>query len=602
MPDIISLLPENISNQIAAGEVVQRPSSIVKELLENAIDSGADTIKLIIKEAGKSLVQVIDNGSGMSETDSRICFERHATSKIKQSEDLFRIKTKGFRGEALAAIASVAQVELITRIAENEIATKIQIEGGKVVLQEPASHPKGSNFSVKNIFFNVPARRNFLKEDSTELKHIVDEFERVALAHKEIIFQFFSNNQELYHLPAGNLIRRIAGLFGNSLTEKLISLDESTPYLKINGYVGKPEHSKKRRGLQYFFVNNRFIKSPYLNHAVQSAYEGLIAPGDFPSYFIFLELSPESIDINIHPTKTEIKFEDEKTIYLMLQTAIKRSLGKNNLSPSLDFESEQLFEIQYSSKNKNISPPSVTYNPEYNPFQADSFSKKNKDLNSDWQKSFEEYTGNKIETEPANPNESLFEANQIDQNFRCIQIHRKFIIAESQFGLVMIDQHRAHERIMYEYYYKNLNSHQASSQQELFPNTLELSQSDTQLIQELIPDLKRIGFEVELLGKNSVVIHGKPAELSDMNSSEILEGVLENYKINNLEIKLDKLDNLARSLAKNTCIKSGKELNQEEMQMLLNHLFQCEISSYSPSGKLIWKELEVNEIDKLLKN
>lgn len=599
MADIISLLPENISNQIAAGEVVQRPSSVVKELLENAIDAKSTQIKLIIKDAGKTSIQVIDNGTGMSETDARMCFERHATSKIKQSDDLFRIQTKGFRGEALAAIASVAQIELLTKSDESTIATRLQIEGGKFILQEPASHSKGSHFTVKNIFFNVPARRNFLKEDGTELKHILNEFERLAIAHQEISFHYHSNNHELYSLPATSLIKRIAGLFGNHLTEKLIYLEENTSYLKIKGYIGKPESAKKRRGMQYFFVNNRFVKSAYLHHAVQNAFDGLISPTETPIYFLFLELAPETIDINIHPTKTEIKFEDEKTIYLMLQTATKRALGKNNLSPSIDFDTEQLLDIDYRS-NKAVKSPEISFDPKYNPFHSTAES--DEKFTQNWQTRYENYQNQNLEFETETEQKDLFENKTENREFKCFQIHKKFIVAESNHGLLIVDQHRAHERILFEHYFSLYNSENGSCQQELFPNTLELGQADIQLIHELIPDLKKMGFDIALLSKNEVVIHGLPAELSGLNSAEIIEGILENYKINNLEIKLEKQDNLARSIAKNTCIKRGKELSEEEMKLLLNHLFNCEISNYSPSGKIIWKEFELSEIDNFLKN
>ena len=624
MPDIIRLLPENVANQIAAGEVVQRPASVVKELLENAIDAGATNIKLIVKDAGKTLIQVIDNGKGMSETDARMCFERHATSKIRNSEDIFRIQTKGFRGEALAAISAVAQVELKTKTEANALGSQIEVEGNKVLKQEACSSPTGSSFSVKNLFFNVPARRNFLKEDSTELRHIIDEFERVALPHPEVSFSFFSNNNEIFHLPATGLMQRITGLYGSGLKGKLVYVEEDTPYLKIKGYAGKPESAKKRRGEQFFFVNNRFIKSGYLHHAIVNAYEGLINPEEHPSYFLFLDLPPNSIDINIHPTKTEIKFEDEKTIYALLRTAVKRSLGKNNLAPSLDFNTEQSFEFNYS-KDKVVTAPVINFNPDYNPFtnngskgnagsaQKDYANSLNKNNLKNWQSLYTDYvnkgaeeteqgTGTQHNLEPEQEQEKLFETGTFGTGqLKAFQLHNKYIAMETAAGLILIDQHRAHEKILYEHYLKAFSEHAINSQQELFPNTVELSGNDYALVQELQQDLKTLGFDIENFGKNSIVIHGIPADLSGMNSAEMLEGILENFKLNNLEVKLDKRDNLSRALARNTCIKYGKSLGSEEMQLLVEHLLSSESPAYSPSGKNIIIELSIHELEKLFK-
>ncbi|MFL5753020.1 MAG: DNA mismatch repair endonuclease MutL [Bacteroidia bacterium] len=617
MADIISLLPENVANQIAAGEVVQRPASVVKELLENAIDAGATQIKLIVKDAGKTLVQVMDNGKGMSETDARMSFERHATSKIKTSEDIFRIATKGFRGEALAAISAVAQVELKTKMKTSDLGTLIEIEANKVVRQEACSCSDGSSFSVKNLFYNVPARRNFLKEDSTELRHIIDEFERVALPHPEISFIFYSNNNEIYNLPATHLIQRIAGLYSNNLKEKLVSVEETTTYLKIKGYVGKPEAAKKRRGEQFFFVNNRFIKSGYLHHAVMSAYEELISPDEFPSYFLFLDLPANMIDINIHPTKTEIKFEDEKTIYAMLRTTVKRSLGKNNLAPSLDFETEQSFEFNYSKDNKILTAPKISFNPEYNPFKtntktdSDYTKSLHKNNLQNWQNLYGDYVSkDKEETKPGGLNieseieqEKLFdEAPAIHpEKVKSFQLHNKYIVMEAASGLFLVDQQRAHEKILYDHYLQAFSNHAINSQQELFPNTVELSVTDYTLVQELQNDLKTLGFDIENFGKNSVVIHGIPADLHGINSAEMLEGILENFKLNNLEVKLDKRDNLCRAMAKNTCIKYGKALGEEEIKLLLSHLFATETPGYTVNGKNIIVELNINELEKLFK-
>jgi DNA mismatch repair protein MutL len=617
MADIISLLPENVANQIAAGEVVQRPASVVKELLENAIDAGATQVKLIVKDAGKTLIQVIDNGKGMSETDARMSFERHATSKIKTSEDIFCIRTKGFRGEALAAISAVAQVELKTRQHGQALGTLIEIEASRVVKQEACSCSEGSSFSVKNLFYNVPARRNFLKEDSTELRHIIDEFERVALPHPEISFTLYSNNNEIFNLPAALLIQRIGGLYSNSLKEKIVSVEENTTYLKIKGYVGKPEAAKKRRGEQFFFVNNRFIKSGYLHHAVMGAYEELISPEEFPSYFLFLELPPNMIDINIHPTKTEIKFEDEKTLYAMLRTTVKRSLGKANLAPSLDFEVEQSFEFNYSSESKVITAPKISFNPDYNPFKtgvktdgdySKSLHKKNV---QNWQNLYGDYVSkDKEENDLGGLNiereleqEKLFDEGPSvnPEKVKSFQLHNKYIVMEAGSGLFLIDQQRAHEKILYDHYMQAFSEHAINSQQELFPNTVELSPNDHVLVQELQNDLKTLGFDIENFGKNSVVIHGIPADLQGVNSAEMLEGILENFKLNNLEVKLEKRDNICRSMAKNTCIKYGKVLGDDEIKLLISHLFSTESPAYSVNGKSIIVELNINELEKLFK-
>lgn len=599
MPDIINLLPENIANQIAAGEVVQRPSSVVKELLENAVDAGATQISLLVKEGGKTLIQVIDNGKGMSETDARMCFERHATSKIKTADDLFAISTKGFRGEALAAISSVAQVELKTKTPEANAGTSIIIEGGNFISQEPCQCAVGSSFSVKNLFFNVPARRNFLKDDAIELRHIIDEFERVAMAHTDVAFKLISNTNEVYNLPATNLLLRIAGLAGNTLKDKLVSVNEQTPNITITGYVGTPASSKKKRGLQYFFVNNRFIKNAYLDHAVKSAYYQLIPEGENPAYFIFITVPPNVIDVNIHPTKTEIKFEDEKTVYAILKTSVKRALGKNNLAPSIDFDVEQIVEFNYAKNQGAPQAPKINYNPGYNPFNEKTETRTN---NGDWKTLYEDYV------KPANQpqisqidSENLFHAQKTEVAFdKVFQLQGKYIVAVTGEGLLLIDQQRAHERIMYEHYKKSAQ-HPIHSQQELFPQTIELSPADMLLLKDLNDDLKNLGFDIAPFGKDTVVVQGVPADLSSLNSIEVLNGVLENYKLNNLDIKLDKGENICRALALNTCIKYGKELQFEEMKLLVEHLFACEEHAYSPQGKIVYTQINQTDIDKLFK-
>lgn len=601
MADIINLLPENIANQIAAGEVVQRPASVVKELLENAVDAGATQISLLVKEGGKTLIQVIDNGKGMSETDARMCFERHATSKIKTADDLFAISTKGFRGEALAAISSVAQVELKTKTAEATEGTSIIIEGGNFINQEPCQSAVGTSFSVKNLFFNVPARRNFLKDDAIELRHIIDEFERVAMAHIEVGFKLISNTNEVYNLPPTNLLLRVAGLAGNTLKDKLVAVNEQTPNISINGYVGTPASSKKKRGLQYFFVNNRFIKSAYLDHAVKSAYFQLIPEGEYPAYFIFITVPPNVIDVNIHPTKTEIKFEDEKTVYAILKTSVKRALGKNNLAPSIDFDQEQIVEFNYNKNQGVPQAPQIQYNPSYNPFN-DKTDTRSSSTNTNWKSLYEDYVKPENQhTQINQEEENLFHAQKAEVTFdKVFQLQNRYIVAVTPDGLLLIDQQRAHERIMYEHYKKSAQ-HPINSQQELFPQTIELSSADMLLLKELNDDLKNLGFDIVPFGKDTIVVQGVPADLSSLNSVEVLNGLLENYKLNNLDIKLDKGENICRALAQNTCIKYGKELQVEEMKLLVEHLFACEEHAHSPQGKIVYTQINQTDIDKLFK-
>ncbi|MBS1638231.1 MAG: DNA mismatch repair endonuclease MutL [Bacteroidetes bacterium] len=619
MQNVITLLPDSVANQIAAGEVVQRPASIVKELMENAIDAGASHIKLIVKDAGKTLVQVIDNGVGMSPVDARMAFERHATSKIKKAEDLFSLHTKGFRGEALASIAAVAQVELKTKRADDTVGQLIEIEGNKLIRQEECQAPTGSSFTIKNLFYNIPARRNFLKEDNTELKHIIDEFERVALPHPDIHFQLYSNGHEIFNLPAAAPLQRIMGVFGNNQKEKLVAIHENTDVVKIEGYVGKPAAAKKKRGDQYFFVNDRFIKSPYLNHAVYEAYKELISSDTHPAYYLFLSVPPDTIDINIHPTKTEIKFRDEKTIYALLHSAVKRALGKANLAPSLDFNSEMSFEIDYT---KTAVKPTISYNPDYNPFKTDSpkspggsgsgssqsWQKQESPLQQsnkqNWETLYESYVNTPGEKE------IVFEEKEAEQtalihesvDYKCFQLYNKYIVTSHQSGVLLIDQQRAHERILYEHYLKTRDKNNVTaSQQSLFPVTLELSPNDFALIETLIPHFKLLGFDIEPFGKNTMVVQGTPADLGEFNVVEMIEGILETYKLNTFDTKLDPFDNMCRSMARNASIKYGKHLEEEELKLITEHLFACENPMYSPSGKPILMEIEKSEIDGFFK-
>lgn len=617
MQNIITLLPESVANQIAAGEVVQRPASIVKELLENAIDAKATFIKLIVKDAGKTLVQVIDNGLGMNPVDARMAFERHATSKIKKAEDLFQLQTKGFRGEALASIAAVAQVELKTKREEDIVGQLIEIEGNRFLKQEECQAPTGSSFSVKNLFFNIPARRNFLKDDNVELKHIIDEFERVCLPHPNIHFQLFSNGNEIYNLPPSSLIERISGLFSKNLQGKLVHINEDTDVVKISGYVGKPESAKKRRGDQYFFVNDRFIKSPYLHHAIAEAYRELISNDSHPAYYLFLEVNPETIDINIHPTKTEIKFQDEKIIYALLHSSVKRALGKANLAPSLDFNSEMSFEIDYT---KTVSQPTVTVNKDYNPFSDNSkpstYNSSNyrqppendlqKHNKQNWESLYQNYNNTDFKEE----NHQLQLEKQAEQTkiehdaftHKGFQLYNKYIISAHENGLLVIDQQRAHERILYEHYLSTKDKNNSTAtQQVLFPVTIELTPNDYLLLESLMPHFKLLGFEIEPFGKNTVVVQGTPAELGEFNTKEMIEGILETYKLNTFDTKIDAFENMCKSMAKSAGIKYGKSLEEQEITLMLEHLFMCENPMYSPNGKPIIMEMSKIELDSFFK-
>lgn len=613
MQNVITLLPDSVANQIAAGEVVQRPASIVKELLENAIDAKASFIKLIVKDAGKTLVQVIDNGLGMSPIDARMAFERHATSKIKVAEDLFKLHTKGFRGEALASISAVAQVELKTKRQEDVVGQLIEIEGNKFVKQEECQSQTGSSFSVKNLFFNIPARRNFLKDDSIELKHIIDEFERVALPHPTIHFQFYSNGNEVYNLPPTTTIERISGLFTKTLQQKLVTIQEETDVVKITGYIGKPENAKKRRGDQYFFVNNRFIKSPYLHHAVAEAYRDLISNDSHPAYYLFLDVNPQTIDINIHPTKTEIKFQDEKIIYALLHSSVKRSLGKANVAPSLDFNSEMSFEIDYT---KQVSQPTVSFNPNYNPFESNVKSANNykqttetalqKHNKENWQSLYDNYTQSpelidqeKFDIEKPLEQKQLFSENSFQKKF---QIYNRFIVCAHENGVLVVDQQRAHEQILYEHYKSVKDSNSSTAcQQILFPITIEVTPNDFILINSLNDYFVVLGFEIEAFGKNTMIVRGTPAELGEFNIQEMIESILESYKLNTFDVKMDPFENLCKSMAKSAAIKYGKSLEEEEMTMILESLFNCENPLYSPSGKPIIMEMSKIDLEAFFK-
>ncbi|QES87320.1 DNA mismatch repair endonuclease MutL [Rhizosphaericola mali] len=611
--DIIQLLPDNIANQIAAGEVIQRPASAVKELLENAVDAGATEIKLIVQDAGKALIQVVDNGKGMSFTDARLCFERHATSKIKQIEDLFNIKTMGFRGEALASVAAVAQVELKSRRKEDELGTYLEVENSEVKLHEPCAAPLGTSISMKNLFFNIPARRNFLKSNAAEMRHIVDEFIHVAMAFPALSFSLTSNGQEMFHLDSGSLKQRVVQILGNNLNSKLVNVSDHTDYLNIEGFVGKPEIARKTRGDQYFFVNNRFIKSPYLNHAVTNAFDQLLPKESFPLYVLFIELDPSEVDINVHPTKQEIKFEDEKIIYAFVQAAIKHALAQFSVAPTLDFtlnaDIQNLNALtQPFSEDKQSDAQSSnlfkTFTQKNQAHFIDS-SKEKKEL-QDWQNFFEPSVRKEensfpefpkdwsaapdILTPSAVPVEHLFSEEKsekiIPENAQYLQLHKTYILVSSDQGLCIVHQQIAHERILYEKYSQMSHEKHAAIQQLLFPSELELAPADAFLLEDLSTELKKIGYLIEKSSTNKFTILGVPVDVTDGNEMHIIELLLEQFKHFSSDIKFSKREKIVRCLARQQAIKSGKVLSQEEMQNLVEQLFSCKIFSISPTGDI----------------
>ncbi len=601
LTDIIQLLPDNIANQIAAGEVIQRPGSAVKELLENAVDAAADEIKLIISDAGKSLVQVIDNGKGMSATDARMAFERHATSKIRNIDDLFKIKTMGFRGEALASIAAVAQVELRTKREEDESGTYIEIENSNVKFQEPIAANKGTSIAMKNLFFNVPARRNFLKSNTAELRHIVEEFTRVAMAFPDIFFSLQSNGQEVFHLEKGSLKQRIVQILGNTYNAKLVSVHEQTDYLNIMGFVGKPETAKKTRGDQYLFVNNRFIKSAYLNHAIMNAFSDLIPKDSYPMYALFIDLDPAQLDINVHPTKQEIKFEDDKIVYAFVQAAVKHALAQFSITPTLDFDLDPSIE-RLDAVSKPASTEQKTSTASSSLYQA--FTKKNQahliDTNSNLQHWKDFYENPDKEKELSNAPFEKQSLLQSDESvFSPIQLHQTYIVKQRRNGFILIHQQNAHERILFEKYKHAIAGKPIATQQSLFPSTLEFSAADTVLMNELLPDFNELGYQLEPFGLNTFVIQGTPADVDSGNEKAAIEKMLEQYKHFSNEIKFSKREKLMRAMAIQHAVKSGVSLSQKEMQNISEELFLCETPNSTPDGRPTFMNFDKDEMDKL---
>ncbi len=609
---IIQLLPDHVANQIAAGEVVQRPASVVKELLENAVDAKASDIKLIVKEAGKTLVQVIDNGLGMNTTDSRLCFERHATSKIRQAEDLFDLHTKGFRGEALASIAAIAHVEMKTKQDQEELGNHIVVEGSKLITQDVAVLPKGTSFAVKNLFFNIPARRNFLKSETVEFRHVMDEFQRVALAHPSISFTLIHNGSELYNLPSSNFRQRIVAVFGGKTNEKLVPVLEDTELVKIAGFVGKPEYAKKSRGEQFFFVNDRYIKSAYLHHAIMSAYEGLLKEGNQPSYFLYLQVPPHTIDINIHPTKTEIKFDDEHSLYAILRSAVKHSLGQFNVAPILDFERDSNLDTPYQYKDKEADFPTIQVNSGFNPFATEKPSKslssfgsyKNETTQSNWESLYvglkqdtEEIASFSFESEEVTG--KLFDENAVETSTNSTyQIHKKYIVSTIKSGMLVINQKRAHQRILYEQFLTNITIQKAASQQLIFPLELYFSSDEMQLLSELRLTLENTGFVFDAFNSDAVQISGLPVLMSESEVSIVLEELISNLQNEVPESSFSQSDTIAKSMAKSLAVKTGTYLTEKEQENLVNSLFACKEPNVSPFQKPTFITLTVDDLDK----
>lgn len=606
MADIIHLLLDSVANQIAAGEVIQRPASAVKELLENAIDSGADEISLIIRDSGKTLIQVVDNGCGMSETDARMCFERHATSKIKEANDLFAIRTLGFRGEAMASIAAIAQIELKTKRVEDETATLIVIEASKVTDQKACVAPDGTSVSVKNLFYNIPARRKFLKSNNAELRHIIEEFHRVSLVQSDIKFLFFNEGRQLFALNSSNLKQRIVSLFGSSFNNRLIPVVSSSEIVEISGFIGKPEFARKTRGEQYFFVNGRFIKHHYLNHAVDSAFRELIPKDSFPAYFIYFRLNPQEIDINIHPSKTEISFQNNQVIYAMLSAAIKQALGRFNISPSLDFEPGNAPQFPVFSNNSSARVPEIQLKPGYNPFQDESkgsggSAQKIKSPSSgQWEplyqtENFEKKISPLIPTD-IQPEEKENNSGRYS-NDMVISLGNNMVAARVKSGLLIIHAQRAMERIYFDTFSKFLEKQSGSSQQSLFPVALQFSSTDAEIIRELNTELNYLGFDLSEFGENTFILNGTPSDLNNVPAKDVLESIIENFKKEVKGGKIDKKVNLAKSMAVSLANRQNCNLEREEIIALIDKLFATGAPEVSPDGKPVVRLILLNEIE-----
>ena len=592
--DIIKLLPDSVANQIAAGEVIQRPASVVKELMENAIDAGATQVDLVVRDAGRTLISVADNGCGMSETDARLCFERHATSKIRCADDLFSIRTMGFRGEALASIAAVAQVELSTRRKEDNVGTKIRIEGSKVLEQSPKPMSAGSSFMVKNLFFNVPARRNFLKSNDAELRHINDEFFRVTMMNPQVGFSYISNDKELFHLYPGTLKQRIVGLFGKDYDSKLLPVNQVTESVAINGFIVKPEFLKKTRGEQYFFVNSRFIKHSYLHHAVENAYKELIPQDCFPGYFLDIQIDPKEIDINIHPTKTEVNFINIKLIYAIMHSAVRKAIGQNNLAPMLDFDIDPNLGIDFGEASRMDRPlvqPKVDFNPSFNPFKVTPIHHQNKN----WRIAYDtsgDVVGNSVPDKSDNASDVLSD----DSRSLFIQLQQSYIVTAVKSGLLVVDQNLAHQRILYEKYLREMDNSSNASQQELFPQHVSLNVNDASILRNIKPELERIGFRLEEMNPYTFIINGTPTDCKGTDAVSVIERIIDDNKTCAVVGVSERKLSLARSLAAQMAVKPGQPLNACEMQDIIDRLFGCAVSEIAPNGKKIFTIIHSDEI------
>ncbi len=640
MSDIIQLLPDSVANQIAAGEVIQRPASMIKELVENAIDAGSTDIKVIVKDAGRTLVQVIDNGCGMSATDARMAFERHATSKINNVNDLFAIRTMGFRGEALASIAAVAQVELKTKKTGDELGTQIEIAGSKVEKQEVVSCASGSNFMIKNLFYNVPARRKFLKKDSTELRHIINEFQRIALANPDISFSLDNNNMPLFQLPVSSLRQRIVNMLGKNMNQQLVPVETETTLIKISGFIGKPESARKSSGDQFFFVNQRYMRHPYLHKAITEAYSNLILPNTVPAYFLFFEVDPKIIDINIHPTKTEIKFEDERTIWHITNACIRESLGKHNMIPTIDFDTADMVDIPVSNNNQEKEAPTIEVNPFFNPFETptpdlssfggpesssdngysgSSYTPKSTPKN--WDQLYNDFESEKgsmpFETDPESsetyndvdpeqaPVQQTFMSKgmneETNQGASCFQFKNRYILTSGKSGLMMVDQKRAHERILFERLMQSISAQQSMTQQNLFPEQLEFNAEDTIIVNELLADFQMFGLDLSPIADNIFEVRGMPVNMEKMNPKELIDEIIEAYKSGEVNLETDLKERIARTISRQSSIRHGQYLSTEEMDELIGQLFTCQVPNYSPDGKPIISILSNDEIESRFK-
>lgn len=602
MLDIIKLLPDSVANQIAAGEVIQRPASAVKELMENALDAGATQIDLVVKDAGKAMIMVVDNGCGMSETDARLCFERHATSKISKAEDLFNIRTMGFRGEALASIAAIAQVELKTRRREDEVGVKVVNEGSIVKEQTLVPMQPGTTFTVKNLFFNVPARRNFLKSAQAEMRHIIEEFIRVTLMNPDVGFTLTSDGKEVYHLYPGNLKQRIVGLFGSAYEERLLPVRQETDRISIEGYIVKAEYAKKTRGEQYFFVNKRFIKHSYLHHAIENAFLEMIPKDSFPGYFLNIEVDPADIDINIHPTKTEVNFLDVKLVYAILHAAVRKAIGQHNLSPMIDFDESADLNNDFSTAmgmSQPLTIPNIPLDPNFNPFRKEQtpreshweggYQSQRQEPKGDWRLLYGE------RTDLPQDDATIVEENQ--PNCQYLQVNQSYIVTTVKSGLLVIDQHLAHARVLFEKFLKEMENHGGMSQQELFPQALTLNANDASLLKEMMPELENLGFVLEQANPTTFMINGTPSDATGCDAVALLEKILDNYKINRTDLQLDRKLNLAKTMSAQLSIKSQTRLTEKEMQKIVDQLFACNVAEVAPNGKKTYFILSVDELE-----